>query len=270
MSGSIASFSHAFAIPAYGDSPHLPACIESILGQSLQPVTILLGTSTPSPYLEGIAARYRLRLHLNARRADIATDWNFVMRMCASNFVTVAHQDDVYEPDYTAAMRSLLLQYPHCLLGFCDYREHTNSGPRADNLNLKVKRLLCERAFRGAAAVASRRRKRRLLNLGNPVCCPSVMLNRAALPDFEFSTELKTNLDWDAWLRLADQPGEFVYCRQKLVSKRVHPQSETSETIASRVRQNEDRQMFARMWPAPIGVLLSTIYALGYRSNEVV
>jgi Glycosyl transferase family 2 len=265
-----AAFNHAFVIPAYGQSPHIGECIESILRQSVGTPNILLGTSTPSSYLEEIASRYGLTLHLNSRRSNIASDWNFVMQATEAHFLTIAHQDDVYEAEYLAAMGQLMARHPDFTLAFSDYRECTNAGPRNEAVNLKIKRLLCERAFKGSPSISSIRQKRRLLSLGNPICCPSVLLNRLAAPQFAFSESLKTNLDWDAWLRLADQPGGYLYCRQKLVSKRVHPESETSVTIANRTRQNEDRRMFERFWPAPVARLLSTVYSLSYIANKAV
>jgi len=263
------TFDHAFVIPAYGESPHLGECIESILRQSMGAPRILLGTSTPSLFLEGVASRYGLTLYINSRRSNIASDWNFVMQTSDANFITVAHQDDLYDAEYLAAMAKLAGNYPDFVLAFSGYREHTNAGPRDENINLKIKRLLCERAFGGSSSISSGREKRRLLSLGNPICCPSVMLNRLAAPQFVFSESLKTNLDWEAWLRLADQPGDYLYCREKLLSKRVHPHSETTVTIASRIRQNEDRRMFERFWPAPVALLLSTVYSLGYIANKV-
>jgi hypothetical protein len=95
------------------------------------------------------------------------------------------------------------------------------------------------------------------------------MFNRRRLSDFRFSNQFRTNLDWDAWMRLADLPGAFVYVRESLVSKLVHPGSETSVTIANRTRSREDRLMFERVWPKPIAALIAAGYALGYRSNRV-
>jgi Glycosyl transferase family 2 len=268
VSAATDTFNHAFVIPVYGQSPHLGECIESILRQSVGAPNILLGTSTPSLYLDGVASQYGLTLHVNTRQSNIASDWNFVMQASDAQFLTVAHQDDVYDAEYLAAMVKMANNHPNFVLAFSDYREHTSAGPRNETINLKIKRLLCERAFQGSPSISSAREKRRLLSLGNPICCPSVMLNRLAAPQFVFSESLKSNLDWDAWLRLADQPGDYLYSREKLLSKRVHPQSETSATIASRVRQNEDRRMFERFWPAPVAMLLSTVYSLGYIANK--
>jgi hypothetical protein len=230
---------------------------------------ILLGTSTPSPYLEKIASDYGINLLINPLRQDIATDWNFVMVASGSQFVTIAHQDDVYDPDYLGVMRRIAATHEQLILAFSDYREQTDAGPRPPNANLKIKRRLCIRAFRKQESISRAKDKRKLLNLGNPICCPSVMINRTAVPDFRFSESWKTNLDWDAWLRLTVAQGSYVYADQKLISKRVHSDSETSVTIASRARQYEDRRMFERFWPKPIAALIAAVYSAGYISNDV-
>jgi hypothetical protein len=265
----ISDFDHVFAIPAYGQSPYLADCIESILNQRSETPKILLGTSTPSPYLEKIAADYGLELQINRVRLDIATDWNFVMEAAKSQFVTIAHQDDIYDTEYLRVMSRMAANYGQLILAFSGYREHTDVEVRPPNVNLKIKRRLCVRAFGEREFISRSEDKRKLLSLGNPICCPSVMINRAVVPGFRFSNSWKTNLDWDGWLRLADEPGLYVYSGQKLVSKRVHPGSETSATIANRIRQSEDRQMFERLWPKPIAALIAAVYSVGYISNKV-
>jgi hypothetical protein len=108
----------------------------------------------------------------------------------------------------------------------------------------------------------------RLLSLGNPICCPSVMFNRRSVDDFRFPGGFETNLDWMAWLDLARRPGGFVYVRECLVSKGVHADSETTATIANRAREREDRAIFDTLWPRPVAAVLATLYKFGYRANR--
>lgn len=259
---------HAFVIPAYGRPQHLEACVRSIQAQVGGTPRLLICTSTPSDDIRAIAAACGVPLVLNPRRADIATDWNFALDAAGARFVTIAHQDDLYDPAYLGTMQGLAAAHPGMVMAFSDYRELAGEQPRPLNLNLRVKRRLCERAFRGGVVLADAAAKRRLLELGNPVCCPSVMFNRQRLPAFRFSSSYRTNLDWDAWLRLADEEGEFVYDRQVLVHKRVHAQSETTVTIASNVRRTEDLRMFRRFWPRPVAAMIAAAYSIGYLSNR--
>lgn len=261
--------SHAFSIPVYGQPPQLATCIESILNQSRHSNSVVLSTSTPSEYLEKIAARYRLPLLVNPLRSDIATDWNFALSAAEAGLVTLAHQDDLYDSRYVATLCDAIRRHPETSMAFSAFSEHTPLGPRSATVNLRIKRMLCARAFGRAEALKSPHAKRRLLTLGNPVCCSSVVLNRERLPDFRFSAALKTDLDWEAWARLAQIPGRFVYIRTPLVSKLVHPQSETSATIANRLREKEDRFMFEQFWPKPVAAAISAVYRLGYFANRV-
>ena len=259
---------HAFVIPAYGQSRHLVNCLESIVSQSSNASEVVITTSTPSKFLEKIAEKYRISLLVNPIRSDIASDWNFALTSTDASFVTVAHQDDWYAPDYSRLMLDAFNRHPQATIAFCNSTEHTPIGPRDVNANLRVKRYLSRLAFGTREAIGGIDNKRRLLTWGNPVCCPSVVFNRKLIPDFRFESGMQSNLDWDAWARLAMQPGEFIYVRTPMVSKGVHSESETSALIANQLREKEDRQMFDRFWPRPVAAAISTIYRLGYRSNR--
>jgi hypothetical protein len=260
---------HTFVIPVYGAAPRLGALIESLRGQSGIYSDIRLATSTPSVELDAFAKRHTMPLHVNPRRIDIGADWNFALSTAETSFVTLAHQDDLFGSAYAARLSSAMRRNPGALLAFCDYSEHTSEGPRPTNFNLRIKRALRRRAFGESECIAEPRRKIRLLSLGNPICCPSVMFDRTMLGDFKFPQGFKTNLDWMAWLELARRPGGFVYTRECLVSKGVHPDSETTATIANRAREREDRMLFDALWPKPIAAMLAAIYKLGYRSNRL-
>lgn len=259
---------HAFAIPVYRAAPNLSALVESLHAQTGAASEILLASSTPSAELEAFAQRNSLPLHLNPNRIDIAADWNFALGAAQTAFVTLAHQDDLYAPDYVSKLAHALRRHPGALIAFCDYSEHTPLGTRPTNINLRIKRALRHRAFRARECLTETGDKMRLLSLGNPICCPSVMLNRAALSDFRFPSGFHSNLDWMAWLDLARRPGGFVYVRESLVSKGVHDRSETTATIANRAREREDRVLFDAFWPKPVAAALASLYKLGYRANR--
>jgi hypothetical protein len=259
---------HEFVITAHGESPHLESCIRSVMTQTAVPSVIALSTSTPSDFLYSLAKRYGLELRCNPVPSKIGANWNFAYSSTRSLWVTLGHQDDLYRPEYCAAMLSAMQRRPNGLIAFCDSTEHLEDQEIAPSLNLLIKRRLTERVFRGAEAISSYRDKMKLLAWGNPVCCPSVMFNRQRLAGFVFSESLQSNLDWDAWTNLATMDGEFIYLSQRLVSKRVHRGSETSALLVNQIRQKEDRFMFGRHWPAPIAAVIAMVYRLGYLANS--
>ncbi len=260
---------HTFAIPVYLAAPSLAALIDSLRAQSNAGSEILLATSAPSAELHAFAKHHGIPLHVNPQRIDIAADWNFALAVANTELVTIAHQDDCFAPFYVTRLISALQRHPDALMAFCDHSEHTTSGLRPVNVNLRIKRALRRRAFGTRECIFETSDKVRLLSLGNPICCPSVMFDRSMLPDFRFPEGFQTNLDWMAWLELARRPGGFVYVREKLVSKGVHAASETTAAIANRARQREDRALFDALWPRPIAATLAALYRLGYRANRL-
>jgi glycosyltransferase involved in cell wall biosynthesis len=259
---------HTFAIPVYRAAPNLEALIESLRAQNGVRSEILIASSTPSAELDAVARRYSLPLHINPQSIGIAADWNFAFGAARTEFVTLAHQDDVFAPAYSAQLAGALRRHPGAMFAFCDYSEHTPIGARSTNLNLRIKRSLRWLAFGADECITEPRRKVRLLALGNPICCPSVMFNRAALVDFRFPDGFQTNLDWMAWLELARKPGGFIYVDELLVSKGIHAGSETTATIANRTREREDRAIFDTLWPRPVAAALASLYKIGYRANR--
>ncbi len=260
---------HTFAVPVYRAAPGLPALIASLRGQDgAGGSAILLATSTPTAELAKFALRENLPLHINPRSAGIAADWNFALAAARTPLVTLAHQDDVFASGYVARLAAALGRHPEALIAFCDYGEHTRTATRPANLNMRIKRALCRRAFRARECLSEPRDKLRLLSLGNPICCPSVMFNRTTPPAFCFPEGWRTNLDWMAWVTLARRPGGFVYVREPLVSKGIHAGSETTATIADRARAREDRALFEVFWPRPVAAMLASVYRLGYLANR--
>jgi hypothetical protein len=255
---------HEFLLLAYGTSPYLDACLASLKRQT-NPARIRIATSTPNEHVLRIARQYDVEILANPQQGGgIAADWNFALGSANADLFTLAHQDDIYHPAYSETLSAAMERHPDALVGFSDSQEMDAQGRLRESLNDKVKRLLVKRAFGKGEAIRSEADKRRLLSLGNPVCCPAVIFNRPNLGDFRFSPGLKSNLDWDAWLRLSSQSGAFVYHPKALVQRRNHALSETFAVIGSRQRLDEDRAMFERLWPRGVAALLTQLYRLGY------
>ena len=255
---------HTFLIPAYGRSPWLPQCIESLLGQTV-PSGIRICTSTPDPYLEEIAARYGLPLDIAPSHTSIAEDWNFALSRCETRWCTLAHQDDLYYPTYT---ERLLPRMGNALIGFTDYEEIANGTTRPATAMMRIKRILLSRARR-LRELPTRSGKRSVLRFGSAICCPSVLYDLERLCGFSFSGEYHVNLDWDAWLRMSDMDGSFVFEDGILVGHRIHEDSETTRQIANSGRKEEDRRMMRRLWPAPVAGALSLLYAHSTDFNRI-
>lgn len=271
---------HSFVVPAYGDSPHLRACLDSLRAQTRRS-PIVLCSSTPHAGLQALADEYGARLVLHSPNAGIGRDWNVALEQTSlepaslehatTEWVTLAHQDDVYLPEFAQRTLAMAACQPRAAMVMTGYGEWIDSQagedrPRLLTPMLAIKRLLLELGFLGRDVAASTRAKRRLLRFGCPIPCPAVTLRVAA--GLRFREDLKVNLDWEAWLRLAAQPGAFAYVRQVLMLHRIHAGSETSDGIRAGARAREDLMMFRAQWPAPIARVLARAYAMSYATGD--
>lgn len=257
---------HTFAICAYGKSPYLRDCIESIKAQTYRESEVYLSTATPSAWLSHLAEEYDLPIYVNEGAHGIGEDWNFAYSKATGAFVTIAHQDDVYEAEYAATAVRMLEASRLPLIFFTNYGELRDGVPVDDNRLLRIKRRLLK-PFLDPRAFGSVKARRRMLRMGSAICCPSVTLCRRNVPNPPFVTGMRSNLDWATWERLSRLPGEFIYAPQILMRHRIHGGSTTSKLIADRTRGAEDLEMLERFWPKPVARLIYVVYSHGMDSN---
>lgn len=257
---------HSFMLLAYRDSPFLEGCLRTLRAQTL-PSRIVVATSTPSPFIERAVRAAGAEIRVNPQRQGIGADWNFALDAAPTRYVTLAHQDDVYDPAFTARTRAAFSGNPDGALCFTGYREIADDGtPRRSKVSV-VKGLI------GAATIGRRARvdgwRRRLfLSFGNPLPCSSVTFDMAGLGGFRFSADYASNLDWDAWWRLHGEGRVFLHCPEPLVGRRHNPLTETAQLIRNGTRRQEDLSMFRRIWPAGLGSLIAALYRTGYYSGR--
>ena len=225
------SLNHTFVIPAYKDSVYLEECVRSLKNQVL-PTNILIATATPSSYIENIAFKYNIPYFVSSKSPSIGGDWNFAISCTSSRFVTIAHQDDIYDPYFTTKVLASFekAQSNQPLLVFTDYADVVNGATRTGSLNAWVKNALLL-PYKIKSQISSRFFRKASLALGNSICCPSVTLDRINTGDFQFSEAFTCVLDWEAWMQLANRKGTFIYINKKLVKHRIHIDSETTHQI---------------------------------------
>jgi len=259
---------HTFTIPVYKESPYLEQCIQSLLHQTTKS-RIIITTSTPAVFTRDIAQKYGIPYFINnSEKKGIANDWNFALSQVTTPYATIAHQDDIYMPGYTETILAAIKSREHVLIAFTDYTELVYNRLRTFSLNAAVKTCLLF-PFYIKRAIKSTFVKKAVLLFGDPICCPSVTLNLQASPGFNFSSRYSCALDWHAWYGLTDKPGSFVYVNKKLVSHRIHIDSQTTQQLNSGKRRREELELFEMMWGKRTAKFISRIYAIGHKENTV-
>lgn len=264
-----ASSAHTMVVPAYGRSPYLDACLDTLLAQTA-PVRVVVSTSTPSGFLKEACDRRNIPLHVHGLEGQgIGADWNEALAQAgARGLVTLAHQDDLYDSDYAARIQDAHREDPEVALYFTDSFEIDAAGcMRRPGRVLMAKRVLTWLALLGSHKVTEGWRLRMLLGFGNVIVCPTVTLNLDRLGRFKFREDLRTNMDWMAW-RQAARRAPLCAVSGRLVGHRVHPDSETNRCIGDGSRSREDEMMFREFWSAPVAALLLRLYGAGYEGGK--
>lgn len=256
---------HTFAICAYKESPYLEACIQSVLAQRSDSEVIVC-TSTPNELIRGLAGQYDLPLYVNDAPSSIHGDWNFALSKASGEYVTLCHQDDIYEPGYRDAVEKA--SQKGFLIFFSDYWELRGEKKCADGKLLLIKRML-QSPLRVKAFQGMRWAKRFALRFGCGICCPSVTYHMPSMPKPLFEAGFKSDLDWQTWERLSKQSGRFAYESKRFMCHRIHEDSETTKIIGENLRSKEDYQMFLKFWPPFIAKMLTHFYSASEKSNSL-
>ena len=247
---------HTFAVCAYKESPYLEDCLKSLLAQTAES-NIIIATSTPNEYISSIASKYDVPIFVNHGQSGITQDWNFAYSHADSKYVTIAHQDDIYDPQYLEIVLNKISESKKPLICFTDYYEIRDNEKVYKNRLLQVKRLMLL-PIRLPMAERSRWIRRRILSFGSPICCPSVTYAKENLPYVVFRHGFRACEDWEAWEMISRLKGDFLYSSKALVGHRIHEG-----------RTDEEYIMYRKFWPDRIARLLNHAYSTAQKSNNL-
>ena len=133
---------HSFVICAYEESQYIEECIISLINQTVKS-SIIITTSTDNEYLRTLAKKYDLDFVVSDNVPDIARDWNFALSIADTDYVTLAHQDDIYDKNYWFYVKKQIEDNHRMLICFTDYYEIRNGTRTKTNFNLILKRFMC-------------------------------------------------------------------------------------------------------------------------------
>lgn len=258
---------HTFAICAYKESPFLEECIKSLKEQTIK-TNIIMETSTPNEYIKDLADKYEIPLYINEGEGGITQDWNYAYAQAKTDYVTIAHQDDVYHKCYVENLLSYVKRAKHPLLFFTDYAEIRNDKIVKTNRNLKIKRVMLF-PMKTLWAWNKKWIRRRMLSFGSAICCPSVTYAKKNLPEVVFQHGFRADEDWQTWEYLSKIDGEYIFCNKILTYHRIHGDSETTKILGDNKRSEEDYVMYCKFWPKGIAKVLTKIYSNSEKSNDV-
>lgn len=260
---------HMFVICAYKENHHIETTIQSLLNQTVKS-KIVLSTSTPNDFLREVCDKYNITMIVNPERKGAGCDWNYAYDHADTELVTIAHQDDFYEPQYVEKIIDTINKYKEddVILAFTDYYEYRNDTKVMTNKLLKIKRVmnwpLTKRGLQNSIWM-----RNRILSFGCTICCPAVTYVKKNAGDSIFDTKYINSCDYKTWVDLAKIKGAFVYIPEPLIAHRIYAGSATTANLSENIRAKEDLEIFNLFWPKPIAKFINNIYKTSEKSNVV-
>ena len=238
---------HTFVVCAYKQSEYLEECVQSLINQEVKSNIIMI-TSTPSEYIKNIAKKYNIPLYINEGKSGIGQDWNFGVSKTSTDYVTIAHQDDIYNKNYLKEIVKKIEEKKDFIIAFGDYEEIKNGKVIPLTNKMWAKKFA--------------------LKFGSSICCPCVTINTKITGKEPYKINYKCDLDWDTWLEMSKKEGRFLYINKPLMKHRIHEKSETSNLIENNIRLDEDYEMLKKLWPKPIAKFVMHFYKKAIKTNS--
>lgn len=256
---------HTFAICAYKESKFLKNCIESLIPQR-EYSDIIMATSTPNDWIDGLAKEYNIPLYIRNGKSQIQDDWNFACDNAETEWVTVAHQDDVYDKKYSQSFLEEFERKPEAIMAFCDYHP-IKHGEISTDLNSRMKRFF-HFMMRFDTLSNSRFWKKSSLAFGNSISCPAVAYHKSLIEGEIFTSDLSFALDWDTFVKFAQYDAPFIYIPEFLFYYRIHGGATSAEFTRDNIRQTEEMYMFRKFWPDWLIKLGFGLYKKSYNTYK--
>lgn len=227
---------HTFVILAYKENDNLEDCIKSIMKQSVKS-NVIIATSTENNYIKDVASKYGLGLMVNHEPSNKARDYNFAIDTFNTELITIAHQDDFYDRNYT---KEVIKEYKNnnkdASIFFTDIYELDN-----DKIIRKSKDLFRRRfklwPLKFKRFQSNKYFKLRTLKKEKYFCTSSVTFVKRNISNNFFPENFSSYTDWMGFLNLANSDSKFVFIDKQLVGYRLIPKKKTKKMI------NEEKEI---------------------------
>lgn len=228
-----------FAVPCRDGERYLPELLQSLLAQTLPSRLVLVDDASRD---ESVALARRivgdaLRVVRNAEPLGIPGNWNRAVELADTEFVCLAHQDDVYAPEFGAALVQALHAVPQAAAAHCRAQAIDAAGQPLQALPERYKARFWRHLPPTEAPAAGFRR----LFAGNYVNCASLVYRKAAFAAVgSFDTHFRFAPDWEWLLRAQAKGWQLAAVSAPLVGYRRHGGQATRQAAKSLERYREE------------------------------
>lgn len=234
-------------IPTYNPNiEYIRLAIDSVIKQSVEDwqLFIIDGAKKTSPRLKKLVDEFddnRVRYRFNDGDKSMAGNWNFAVDCAETEFVTLLHDDDIWEANYLAKMLKLAQENPFSAAYFCGASLIDHVGRSTMTVADKVKGILTPNKtvthLNGDTGLSS-------LLSGCFIFCPTVLYRKSKLRKVQFSSHWKMVTDFQLYYDLLTRGNTISGTNAKLYRYRRHKNNQTALLTASLERFKEEVEFY--------------------------
>ena len=228
-------------LSVYNGLPFLGEVIESLKRQRHAEYTAYLVDNASDDGSEALLAGIAdARFHLVRQEQNLgmAQNFNRAIDLVETPYFVLAHQDDVYEPEFLGAMLDLMTRHPRAFIAHSKVEPIDEAGAPFFVAAERYK----ERFWPRADPYERRPDDElRVLGSGNYIVMPTVIYRTAAFRRIgRFAPEYRFVADWQYWIRGLLADFTIVGTHRRLVRRRWHRSMGTRGAEANFSRYGEE------------------------------
>jgi len=231
-------------LPSYNGMPFIVEALSSFRSQRHREFVLYVvddASSDASPDVADSLGDPRVRVIRADRNLGIPGNWNRALAQVDTPYFALAHQDDVYEPDYLDTLLALLEAHPDAFVAHCGVRAIDGRGAETFVPAERYKEVLWPPGERYALAPPEAVAQ---LSRGNYIVMSTVMYRTAAVRAIgPFNERFQFVADWQYWIRGALAGYSIVGTRRRLVRRRWHGGMATRRLERDLTRYREEVEL---------------------------
>jgi glycosyltransferase involved in cell wall biosynthesis len=233
-------FVHIF-VPAYGESPYLEECLESIKTHTDETVLCtVLDDCSPNANIRSSVEKFGNRFSYvrNDRNLGLARNFQKAFDLSESTYTLIVGSDDVLLPGYVDQLKEAAQKFPTACL-FQPQVSVIDENSQTFNAFPDLIKKFINPGKRNLKEYEASVILRRLL-IGDFFYFPSIAWKAEVVRSYQLNPHLKTAVDLDLIARLAMENHTFVIGGQTVFSYRRHSKSVSMELGMSYERSKEE------------------------------
>lgn len=230
-------------VPSYNHEKFLKERIDSIVNQTFQDFELIILDDLSPDNSREIIERYRTHpkvskiVYNEKNSGSTFFQWNkAIFELAQGEFIWIAESDDVAESNFLETLVPVLKNDPEIVLAYCQSARMDSEGNITGSWKDWTDTLPEGKIFEHSFTMDGYEYIEKYLIHKNTVPNASAVLFKKS-PYIESKgakTELKTNGDWDLWIKLVTQ-GNIYYHRAELNNFRYHSSSVIAKANTNKI-----------------------------------